>query len=475
MVLERRGRIIVPMAAQVDARDLLNSLVGQPIATVTGRPNTVLGIEGDSVIVATGRSPSGQPVPIEWVQSGLDRLLEDGEVEVSVPSLGHRSAFVGAVLLKVPGTMAVQATPPRVRLTDPTTAYRLSEAGQVNAWWEGDARQRFWLEITDRPDIGVDLHCPQRDAAGHTNAGYSLIWWVEPQHLVFHYSLNERAIVAWSRVAGSVTEAPTVWLSHRAETRRRLQVARAQPGWWLDLDGPFPLDQPLTLARLRERADDIRAVLEQLKSTHAGSLYFPFFFWGGTELRPMQPYLNKLPAELVELFPHLAAAATALPPALSIAEPVLMLGAAYREPQVSTLPGEREPFTTDPALVERGLKGHADTQNALAQVLRDAGIEPRSRLPQEPNFDLAWAANGAVFVAEVKSITDRNEEGQLRLGLGQVLRNRHRLQHLGHAHVVAVLVPERAPRDPSWRDLCHDVGVVLLSRDELASAPALTA
>jgi hypothetical protein len=45
---------------------------------------------------------------------------------------------------------------------------------------------------------------------------------------------------------------------------------------------------------------------------------FPFTFWGGTELRPMQPYLNKLPAELAGLFPQLtsAAAAAMAPPAI---------------------------------------------------------------------------------------------------------------------------------------------------------------
>src|SRR5207248_1186259 len=170
-------------------------------------------------------------------------------------------------------------TPPRIRLADPSSAYRLSEAGQVNAWWEGAARQRFWLEITDRPDIGVDLHCPQRDAAGNRNTGYSLIWWVDIGDIVFHYSLNTRAIVGWSRAAGGVNEAPTVWLSHRGETRRRLQVARAQPGWWLDLEGPFPLEQPVTLAQLRDHANAVRAVLDQLKAAHPGSLYFPFFFW----------------------------------------------------------------------------------------------------------------------------------------------------------------------------------------------------
>jgi hypothetical protein len=76
-------------------------------------------------------------------------------------------------------------------------------------------------------------------------------------------------------------------------------------------------------------------------------------------------------------------------------------------------------------------------------------------------------------VAEVKSITADNEEAQLRLGLGQVLRYRRRLSALGHDRVVAVLVPERQPCDPSWRELCQDLGVVLLCRNELERAPAL--
>lgn len=39
--------------------------------------------------------------------------------------------------------------------------------------------------------------------------------------------------------------------------------------------------------------------------------------------------------------------------------------------------------------------------------------------------------------------------------------------------VVAVLVPDRQPRDPSWRELCQDLGVVLLCRNEFKRAPAL--
>jgi hypothetical protein len=109
------------MPVKPDARAVLGSLVGKPISTVTGRVNTVLRLEGDNAIVATSRSPGGQPVPVGWVQSGLEHLLATGEIEVSVPSLGYRSAFIGAVLLSLPGAVLIQVTPPRIRLTEPET------------------------------------------------------------------------------------------------------------------------------------------------------------------------------------------------------------------------------------------------------------------------------------------------------------------------------------------------------------------
>lgn len=37
----------------------------------------------------------------------------------------------------------------------------------------------------------------------------------------------------------------------------------------------------------------------------------------------------------------------------------------------------------------------------------------------------------------------------------------------------AVLVPERTPRDSSWGDLCHELGLVLLARNEIERAPQL--
>jgi hypothetical protein len=79
--------------------------------------------------------------------------------------------------------------------------------------------------------------------------------------------------------------------------------------------------------------------------------------------------------------------------------------------------------------------------------------------PDEPNFDLAWQVDNCVFVAEVKSLTAENEEKQLRLGLGQVLRYAYQLSRNGF--IAPVLVVERCPRDLGWEELCRRLGIIL--------------
>ena len=85
------------------ASELLRSLIGEEIRTVTGMPNMVLAVHGDTALVRTSRSPEGQPVEVGEVQKGLDKLQMHGSVRVNVEELGHRSAFVGAVLATLPG------------------------------------------------------------------------------------------------------------------------------------------------------------------------------------------------------------------------------------------------------------------------------------------------------------------------------------------------------------------------------------
>jgi hypothetical protein len=79
----------------------------------------VLRLDGDHVIVATHRSPGGKPVPVQEIQDAIDRLWRDGEIEISVTSVGYRSAFVGAVLQLIPGTTAF-LQPRRLKLAGRT-------------------------------------------------------------------------------------------------------------------------------------------------------------------------------------------------------------------------------------------------------------------------------------------------------------------------------------------------------------------
>ncbi|GAB3462827.1 hypothetical protein GCM10027436_73180 [Actinophytocola sediminis] len=101
------------------AHDVLRPLVGVEIRTASGYANTVLGVTGGRVLVRTDRSPDGQPVPVSDVQRGLDLLAARGSVRVSVAELGHRSAFVGAVLATVPDAR-MTTTPAVVTLAKPT-------------------------------------------------------------------------------------------------------------------------------------------------------------------------------------------------------------------------------------------------------------------------------------------------------------------------------------------------------------------
>lgn len=135
------------------------------------------------------------------------------------------------------------------------------------------------------------------------------------------------------------------------------------------------------------------------------------------------------------------------------------VGSDYRPADENVGVAQRDPFSMDPVAVDRANRAHAATQNALAAFLGTLGIEPRSPAPDDPDADLLWERDGTVFVAEVKSITDSNEEKQLRLALGQVLRYRQLLAVAGH-RAIAVLVAERAPAE-SWQALCEELGVVL--------------
>lgn len=128
----------------------------------------------------------------------------------------------------------------------------------------------------------------------------------------------------------------------------------------------------------------------------------------------------------------------------------------------SSYPDKEAAPSKDPDSAGRGLKAHNHTQNQIAELLRQLGIEPLSPARDEPEFDIAWKAGETFHVCEVKSITAQNEERQLRMAVGQVIRYRQKLAACGHEPIAAVVATERRPSDPSWQELCEKEGILLL-------------
>ncbi len=137
------------------------------------------------------------------------------------------------------------------------------------------------------------------------------------------------------------------------------------------------------------------------------------------------------------------------------------IGRTFTEDDEDAVPRAAAPGVADPDLVGRGNRAHKHTRNALGAYLKSLGIQPLDPVPSDPPFDLAWWKGGILYVAEVKSLTRENEERQLRLGLGQLLRYSHLLRKRAE-HVIPVLVPELKPRDSEWGQLCKALNVKLV-------------
>jgi hypothetical protein len=129
--------------------------------------------------------------------------------------------------------------------------------------------------------------------------------------------------------------------------------------------------------------------------------------------------------------------------------------------------GRPEHLTFEMSLdaLDQGTIAHARIQNALAAALRAVGIQPLSPQSPEPPFDLGFHASDRFAVCEVKSADAGSAVEQMRLGLGQVLEYRYRLQRGGVDRCLPLLVMEVAP--PAARGICASVGCGVFEEESL--------
>jgi hypothetical protein len=254
---------------------------------------------------------------------------------------------------------------------------------------------------------------------------------------VFHYT-GEGQVGDQTMTAGNKA------ILEHAEAGRALRVFKGVGGL-VRYEGEFALEsaRPWYYAQAKDRNGDIRQVIVFRMRSVDGE-------------RP----LTVAP-------PNRTRATPASPPS--------SFGGTYKRADEEASARQAEPFTVDPNAIDRGTRGHARTQNALATFLEDAGVTALGPTSGDPDFDLGWRKGGAWYVVEVKSITSANEARQLRLALGQVLDYHDSLSRR-HNDVRAVIAIERLPADPRWVSICerHDVLLVWPETFQAVLSPILS-
>lgn len=132
----------------------------------------------------------------------------------------------------------------------------------INEWWHGDPAERYWMEITDRTDLGADLHAPQLDDAGREYWSYALVTAVQPGDVVLHWHkslLGAPGMVGYSTAAEGPEEDQILWASQGSYGRTR------------PLAGPSPHGGTPLLATPPWRVQSPRTPFERPRESFGGS------------------------------------------------------------------------------------------------------------------------------------------------------------------------------------------------------------
>jgi len=178
---------------------------------------------------------------------------------------------------------------------------------EIREWWAADPEERFWIEITDRVDLGANLLAPTTDHSGKATWSYTLVSHVRPGDVVLHWwkqGDTPKAVVAFSTVVAPAEDSDIEWVAHG--THARGERMRTRPAWLVRLDNFTELARPVSLDDFRAAESKVRAVRQDLLERHGDPLYFPFAVSEKRPLRTTQGYLAKFPKDLMELFPDLS-------------------------------------------------------------------------------------------------------------------------------------------------------------------------
>ncbi|MDG4772704.1 DUF3883 domain-containing protein [Solwaraspora sp. WMMD792] len=292
---------------------------------------------------------------------------------------------------------------------------------RLNEWWRTDPAECYWLEITNRDDLGANVQALQRDGSGRENWSYALVTALRPGDVVLHWHQTQRqvpGIVGYSFAADGPFEDELVWHARGSYGQARPTVGRPQPSWRYELADYTALPTPVDQVAFQRAEAALREIRARLEAAYSGPLYFPFAFSDSRPVRVMQAYLVKFPAVILDAVPELAAIPRRRVPQV---EPIPAGGPGKRRSRRASGSG----YVADP-LLRRALERHAVRRaGALYKgwTVEDVG--------DRESYDLRATKDGEEVHVEVKGSSGLADTVEL-------TRNEVRHAHGAVTHLVVV-------------------------------------
>jgi len=334
-------------------------------------------------------------------------------------------------------------------------------------WWDSVPEERFWMEITDRRDIGADLKCPQLDEGGGMQPSYVLIRSIWPGDVVFHYSTRVRAVIGASVAGGPPEERPIIWVPHGTVGKSRKQDRQERPGWWLPLYGFTSTDEPLKLADTHLPDEDawVREWIDKKRSSVKGAIAAPFQRYSG-KLRAAQGYLAKMPIDFVNHWRQLSNLAEQL---ASVQERLNRIGEVCSpvssKTEILKFKAEGDYFAVVRGGIQRRSRDHERLVRRAAEYLSDHGA---TVIAQHPIDLLMTRPQQMIF--EAKLLGGRNAIFAIREAVGQLFEYQHFVGP--RAALLCVLLDENPGSVlVHYLENVLKLGVCWMSGDELFAGP----
>ena len=180
----------------------------------------------------------------------------------------------------------------------------------LNTWWDGDVGERYWMEVATSGAMGELLIAPKFDGADWS---YKLVSQVREGDVILHWISESgfRGLAGWSVVTGSPEVTKNFTWTPRGRAGHK-NGPRTTDAWQVSLGGLNEFTTPVMGADLQGRRirSKVLGLKADLEADYGKPVYFPFYLYGGRDLRAQQGYLMKFPAALVDLLPALEDAAS---------------------------------------------------------------------------------------------------------------------------------------------------------------------